>query len=95
MTSVAEQLASSTADLMRRARTEEDLRMGFEKALDPLMRELGVRPEPRYEQKVLRSVFRGRPDAVHGQVVIEYEHPRSFRKAKAVQHAFDQTVVIS
>jgi hypothetical protein len=92
VTYVAERLVSATAEIMRTAKTEEDLRIGFEKALDPRMRELGVRPEPRYEQNVLRSVFRGRPDAVHGQLVIEYESPRSFRKAKAVRHAFDQTV---
>jgi hypothetical protein len=37
-------------------------------------------------------VYRGRPDAVHGQVIIEYEEPRSFSSERKVNHAHEQLV---
>jgi hypothetical protein len=86
---VADSLVKGTAELMRSAKTEEDLRIGFEKALAPLLKEIGVKSEPKYEKSVYQG---GRTDALHGQVIIEYEAPASFSSASKVAHAYDQLV---
>lgn len=82
-------LARDTKALVQRpsTKTEEDLRIGFEKLLDPLLAAMGVGKMPSYERS-LTGV--GRMDAVHGQVVIEYEAPRSFRSEPSVKHAEEQ-----
>ncbi|WP_449243878.1 Eco57I restriction-modification methylase domain-containing protein [Desulfobacca acetoxidans] len=92
--SLADGLVRSTRELMQGARTEEDLRIGFEKCLDPIIRGLGVTSTPRYESlgAASRTIFRGRPDAVHGQVIIEYESPGSLSSERAVVHAEDQLI---
>jgi hypothetical protein len=63
---LADKLVLNTQKLLCQDKTEEDLRIGFEKLLEPIKTELGIRSEPKYE----KSVFKGRSDAVHGQVVI-------------------------
>lgn len=88
----SEKLAASVADLMRRAKSEEDLRIGVEKLLEPLLKSIGVVAEPRYERMGAKTIYRGRPDAVHGQVIIEYEPPRAFASERAVEHAHEQLV---
>ncbi|GFP24637.1 hypothetical protein HKBW3S25_00075 [Candidatus Hakubella thermalkaliphila] len=79
---------------MRLARTEEDLRVGFEKILDPLLKSIGLESKPRYERlgAEAKTIYRGRPDAVHGQVIIEYENPRAFSSDHVVLHAYQQLV---
>jgi len=47
-------------------------------------------PVPKYEQAIRTSTFRGRADAVHQGVVIEYEKPRSLRSAQHAEHALQQ-----
>jgi len=89
---VADSLVGHAANLMRTAHNEEELRIGIEKALDPLLRRLGVTRDPRYEKTVYHSTGTGRADAVHGQVLLEYEAPRAFRSPAAVEHAFQQLV---
>ncbi len=91
---VTDKLVSSVTELMRTARSEEDLRIGFEKALDPILKSIGVQLQPRYERlsDEAKTIYRGRPDAVHGQVIIEYESPRAFSSERAVIHAHDQLV---
>lgn len=86
----ANKLVTAVAELMRRAKSEEDLRIGTEKILDPLLRPTGIAAT--YEHFGNRTVFRGRPDAVHGQVIIEYEPPRCFSSEHAVKHAHEQLV---
>ena len=87
---VAASVVAETQRLVQRARTEEDLRIGFEKILEPSLRKLGVEVEPRYEKW---SVFTGtRADAVHGRVIIEYERPRSFSGRSRITHAYQQLV---
>ncbi|MCX7840247.1 MAG: hypothetical protein N2559_12470, partial [Anaerolineae bacterium] len=88
----SEKLVAAVADLMRHAQSEEDLRIGVEKLLEPLLHSIGVRSEPRYERLATKTIYRGRPDAVHGQVVIEYESPRAFVAESAVEHAYEQLV---
>ncbi|MCD6470940.1 N-6 DNA methylase, partial [bacterium] len=85
---LADSLVSGTKKLLREAKTEEDLRIGFEKLLDPIRTELNLKSIPKYE----KSVYSGRSDAVHGQVIIEYEPPRSFSSKRNTEHAYEQLV---
>jgi hypothetical protein len=91
---IADKLVTSVGELMKEARTEEDLRIGVEKLLDPLLKNIGVELNPKYERlgAAAKSVYRGRPDAVHGQVIIEYEAPGTFSSNRSVIHAYDQLV---
>lgn len=86
---LADNLISGTAKLLHQTKTEEDLRIGFEKLLEPILKELGIKPNPRYEKSIYNA---GRSDALHGQVVIEYEAPDSFKSSRAVAHSYDQLV---
>ena len=87
---VAASLVAKTPRLVEKAKTEEDLRIGFEKILEPSLRKLGVDVHPRYEKW---SVFTGtRADAVHGRVIIEYEAPLCFKSRARVAHAYQQLV---
>jgi methylase of polypeptide subunit release factors len=85
---LADSLVSETRKLLREAKTEEDLRIGFEKLLEPIRSKLNLKSTPKYE----KSVYSGRSDAVHGQVIIEYEPPGSFSSKKNVEHAYEQLV---
>ncbi|MBM4050079.1 MAG: SAM-dependent DNA methyltransferase, partial [Planctomycetes bacterium] len=91
---VADRLIAATQALMATAKTEEDLRIGVEKVLDPILASIGIRSEARYERLggAARTVYRGRPDAVRGLVIIEYEKPGAFASEPAVQHAHEQLV---
>jgi len=91
---VADKLVGFVGELLRTAKTEEDLRIGFEKILDPVLKSIGVEPKPRYERlgAEAKTIYRGRPDAVHGQVIIEYEPPGAFSSNRAVVHAHEQLV---
>lgn len=91
---IADDLVSCVSEIMRHAETEEELRINFESCFRPLLESINVKSAPRYERHgaEAKTVFRGRPDAVHGQVIIEYEPPRSFSKRGVVEHAFDQLV---
>ena len=91
---LADNLVGAVSDLMHTSKSEEDLRIGFEKTLEPTLKELGVKITPRYERlgKEAASVYRGRPDAVHGLVIIEYEPPHSFKSQGVVEHAHNQLV---
>ncbi|HRD22802.1 MAG TPA: N-6 DNA methylase [Candidatus Hydrothermia bacterium] len=85
---LADSLVSKTKNLLREAKTEEDLRIGFEKLLEPIRSELNLKSTPKYE----KSVYSGRSDAVHGQVIIEYEPPKSFSSKRNIDHAHEQLV---
>ena len=83
----ADKLVGAANELQCTAKTEEDLRIGFEKILEPLCKSIGIKSDPRYEKSIYTG---GRSDAVHGQVIIEYEKAKSFRNKKAIDHTFDQ-----
>ncbi|MFH1374538.1 MAG: N-6 DNA methylase [bacterium] len=84
----ADKLVNAANDLMRTSNTEEDLRIGFEKALEPLCRSIGIKLEPRYEKYAkFTRVF---SDVMHGRVLIEYENPGAFKSQKWIEHAYDQ-----
>jgi len=86
---LADKFVGSVGELMQTAKTEEDLRVGIEKILAPLLKSLNIESKPRYEKSILKG---GRSDALHGQVIIEYEPPRAFRAPRQVSHAYDQLV---
>ena len=89
ITLLADHLVKETKSLLCKVKTEEDLRIGFEKLLEPVKNKLSIRSEPEYE----KSVFMGqRSDALHGQVVIEYERQGSFSSKVKIDHAFDQLI---
>lgn len=83
---LSDSLVAETNKLLQTAKTEEDLRIGFEKLLEPVKTGLRIHSEPKYE----KSIFKGRSDAVHGQVVIEYELPKSLSSKRNVEHAYNQ-----
>jgi hypothetical protein len=57
-----------------------------------LLEKAGFDFDKRYERlsDKAKSIFNGRPDAVHGQVVIEYEAPSAFSSKRKVEHAYRQ-----
>jgi N-6 DNA Methylase len=67
--------------------SEEDLRVGMEFILREALPDL---PNPKYEKGVQTSTFKGRADAVHQGLVIEYEKPGSMSRAKHRDHAVQQ-----
>lgn len=83
---LAEKLVTSVSDLLKSSKNEEELKIGFEKVLAPILEELSISSSPKYE----RTIITGRPDAVHGQVIIEYEHPYAFRKKQGIETAYGQ-----
>ncbi|MEO0070702.1 MAG: N-6 DNA methylase, partial [candidate division WOR-3 bacterium] len=88
LTKLADRIVADTKTILREAKTEEDLRIGFEKLLEPIRTELQLKSTPRYE----KSVYSGRSDAVHGQVIIEYEPPKSFSSQRNIAHAEGQLI---
>jgi len=86
---IADELVSGAKNLLREAKTEEELKIGFEKILEPILKRLNVKSNPQYERSVYNA---GRTDALHGQVVIEYEKPFAFRSSRAVEYAYRQLV---
>ncbi|MCX7049484.1 MAG: N-6 DNA methylase [Candidatus Sumerlaeota bacterium] len=86
---IANKLVAATKALIQRSRTEEDLKIGFEKALAPLCKDIGISLRPQYEKSIFQG---GRTDVIHGQVIIEYEAPSAFRSPAAIEHAFAQLV---
>jgi len=95
LASIADKLVKATRKIMHTAKTEEDLRIKFEKKLEPLIESGGIKFNERYERlsAKAKTILKGkRPDAVHGQVVIEYEAPESFRSKTRIDHAYSQLV---
>jgi hypothetical protein len=86
---LADSLVQKTQSILPQSSTEEDIKIGFEKILEPVLKEMGVKSSPAYEKSIYNA---GRSDALHGRVVIEYEAPRSFRSQRWIDHAYDQLV---
>jgi len=68
-------------------KTEEDLRIGVERALGPVLKKLGVDAVGEYERTVMGG---GRQDAVYGKVIIEYEAPRTLKHEPKLKHCQEQ-----
>lgn len=88
LSQLADKLVNESIKLRALVKTEEDLRVGFEKLLEPIRTILNISSTPAYE----KSVFSGRADAVHGQVIIEYELPGSFSSKKNIEHTTEQLI---
>ncbi|MFH1928291.1 MAG: hypothetical protein ABIK79_09010, partial [Chloroflexota bacterium] len=67
----AKSLTHSITQVAKKARSEEDLRVGVEKALGTTLEALGLSATAEYEKTTLS----GSADAVYGHVVIEYKRP--------------------
>jgi hypothetical protein len=67
----AENLAQAIRQVAKKACSEEDLRVGVERALSATLQTLGLTVTPEYEKTTLS----GSADAVYGHVVIEYKRP--------------------
>ena len=63
----ADKLVSNIAEIMRRAKTEEDLRIGFERSLEPILKSIGIEPKPIYESLGIekRTIYGGRPEMLY------------------------------
>jgi len=88
----AEALAADIRAVGEHAHTEEDIRVGVELLLRPILGQLGISYTPAYERhyRALLKGEGGQSDAVYGHAIIEYEPPRSFRTARGVKHAQGQ-----
>jgi hypothetical protein len=65
----ADKLVGAAHNILRSAKTEEDLRIGFEKALEPLCENLHIKVSPLYE-KSIKSIYRsGRSDACSAHLI--------------------------
>ena len=67
----AETLAEAIRSVARRAHSEEDVRVGVERALGATLQALKLTATPEYE----KTTVSGSADAVYGHVVIEYKRP--------------------
>jgi hypothetical protein len=68
---IAEALAQQILKVAQGAETEQELLIGVEAALGPVLDQLGIPKQAQYEKTLLE----GRADAVYGSVTIEYESP--------------------
>lgn len=75
------------SEAVKSSTSEEDLRVNMEFVLRDALPDL---PKPKYEKSVRTSTFRGRADAVHEGLVIEYEKPRTMRRAAKRDEAIQQ-----
>jgi hypothetical protein len=90
---LADKLVVAAVKITQSAKTEEDLKIRFEKVLGPLVESAGIVFDERYERgsTKAKTILKGkRPDALHGQVVIEYEPPLAFKSRRATEHAYEQ-----
>jgi len=87
---IADKIVKETSEIMGTAYSEEDLRIGFEKILEKYLKQINVKSYPKYE----KSIFEvgKRTDALHGQVIIEYEKPYAFKSQQWINHAYEQLV---
>lgn len=85
---LADQLAEDILTVAKRADTEEDLRIGVEKALDPVLKALDITTEPRYEKATSTSFY----DAIHGHLILEYERPGKLKTKRGQEETIEQLV---
>ncbi|MGB6836713.1 MAG: N-6 DNA methylase [Dehalococcoidia bacterium] len=88
----AEALAAEIRRVGEQAHTEEDVRVGVELLLRPVLAELGITSTPAYERHY-RAVLKGeggQSDAVYGHAIMEYEPPKALRTQRGVKRAQEQ-----
>lgn len=84
---ISKNLAEKIKDIARTAKSEEDLKIGIEKCLEPALKEFGINLQASYEQSILKS---GSADAIHGHVVIEYEKPGKLSTSRGQKESIEQ-----
>lgn len=67
--------------------SEEALKMDIEPLLREALQSQGIEVIPQYEQPTL---FRGRQDAVYGQLILEYERPGRLNTERGLDHTAGQ-----
>ena len=82
----AEDLTDAILEAAESARSENDLLIRVEAALQPILEELEIPAAPSYE----KTLIRGRADAVYGFLTIEYEIPGFLSTPAGARHAFGQ-----
>ncbi|MCJ7667336.1 MAG: hypothetical protein MUP04_03460, partial [Anaerolineae bacterium] len=85
---LAKELARKILQVAQMADSEEDLRIGVEKALDPVLKALDITTEPRYEKATSTSFY----DAVHGRLILEYERPGKLATKRGREETIEQLV---
>lgn len=68
-------------------RSEEDIRIAFEAYVRSTLPDI---PAARYERSVRTAEYRGRIDALHSMLAIEYEPPQAMRTQSGFRHAQQQ-----
>jgi len=88
----AEALAAEIRRVAEEAHTEEDVRVGVEVLLRPILGQLGITYTPAYERhyRALLKGEGGQSDAVYGHAIIEYEPPRALRTERGLKRAQEQ-----
>jgi len=87
---IADKIVREVTYLMKTSKTEEDLRIGFEKILSIYLEKLEINSFPKYEKSIFE--IGKRSDSLHGQIIIEYEKPNIFKSKSAIEHAYNQLV---
>ena len=75
----SKELAAEIQRIGKTARTEEDVRINVEQALKPALNKLGIKSEPRYEQRLTLLQGTGYADAVYGFVSLNMSGPVNSR----------------
>jgi len=84
-----DKLVEDIEKVARKAKTEEDLKMGMEPILQKPFKKMGIDIDiVRYEKT--STSFRGRPDAVYGFLTIEYKAPGKLSKKTDIKLATEQ-----
>ncbi|HAL61970.1 MAG TPA: hypothetical protein DCP08_06145, partial [Chloroflexi bacterium] len=89
---LAQQLSQEIARVAQWSDTEEDLRIGVEKALDPVLQALDITTHPRYERATSTAFYGGSTDSVYGHLIIEYERPGKLSTKKGQEETIKQLV---
>lgn len=89
---LAEELARKILRVAQRADSEEDLRIGVEKALDPVLKALDITTEPRYERATSTAFYGGSTDSVYGHLIIEYKRPGKLSTKRGQSETVEQLV---
>jgi len=84
-----EKLVEDIEKIARKAKTEEDLKMGMEPLLQKTFKKMGIDIDIVRYEKTFTS-FRGRPDAVYGYLTIEYKAPGKLLKTTDIKVATQQ-----
>jgi hypothetical protein len=65
---LAHQLSQEIVKVAQKSDTEEDLRIGVEKALAPVLQDLDITTHPRYERATNTSFYGSSTDSVYGHL---------------------------